>query len=103
MFEHLFTDEKPRVYEARETDEADEVGGMSELSGMTASDRVDMVWEAERLVEKALGLLKKAVDGTGVEPCVELCGHCGLDQALGNDNRYEESLDSVAMAIRLAR
>jgi len=66
---------------------------------MDKQERVDLIREAQVLIEEAYLLVQTAVEGTSEEAHTEACGYCGLTQAMGNGNPYDENLDNVIEAL----
>ena len=62
---------------------------------MENQERIDALEEAMNLIESAQYLMDSAIEGTDLEDHYKTYGRCGIDQALGNGNPYDESIDKL--------
>ena len=67
---------------------------------MDNQERIDLIREAQLLIEEAFLLVQTAVEGTSEEAHTEAYGYCGLTQAMGNGNPYDDNLDKVIDNLR---
>jgi len=62
---------------------------------MTNAERVQMIQEAQELIEQAMQMVDDAVNGTAIEANYEAYGKYGFNQLLGNGNPYDSSLNTL--------
>jgi len=62
---------------------------------MTNEERIQMIQEAQELIEQAMQMVDDAVNGTSMEAHYYVYGKYGFNQLMGNGNPYDSSLNTL--------
>ena len=68
---------------------------MTKLTQEELQERADLLDQAIELIEEAMEKADLALSGTPLQSHYDAYGRYGIDQALGNGNPYDTSLDKV--------
>ena len=79
-------------------DEIDRLVSEADLDNLDTEERVSYLEAAKRLASTAQDLVAIAVEGTAAETQFEAYG-IGLDQALGEGNPYDLSIDKLVQQL----